>query len=633
MRLSARPLSACCCVATPASAQLENVGNAVVSDVGVARGAAALPARRRHPAQLRLEAGDRRVQARAEAAAGLRARLLGRDALLQPPAEGRAGRQEPARGAGAARARPRPRGSPRRRRRERRASSRRSRTLWGEGRLARPPRRLHARHGAAPQAVPQRRRSEDVLRAVAAERRARARRQHVPLRDEGRRAGDRRRSSATRTIRAPRTTSSTPSTIRCTRRWRSRPRASTRRSSRRCRTPSTCRRTSSSSTGCGTRWRIRTCARSTSPRICGSPATCPATCRTRATGASTASCSSATTPARASASALFEEMADHHEASARASSVARAGEGALHHRDRGVEGAAGGRRTRRTRRSRQRHERGAAPATWRPPRTMLALLAAKAPAPATAAARRRARRPRRRAAPAPAARRRRWRARRRQVGAHHAPRAGGAHRPRPRARRIRRSRCCKEAVQIEESMRPPNGAADPVKPSHELLGEVLLRAGKPADAAAAFDACLLRMPNRARSLIGAARAHAAAGNSETRGRAVQDAEELLEGKGAVGARRRRRRPSGSRLRLHPGCGPRDLVMRRHPAPSPCRLRRLWLAALCGLLASPAAAQQPFVVDDAGITQVGTVHIELSDQVDGLRPSARPTRWQTSSRWR
>lgn len=72
----------------------------------------------------------------------------------------------------------------------------------------------------------------------------------------------------------------------------------------------------------------------------------------------------------------------------------------------------------------------------------------------------------------------------------------------------------KEAVQLEESMRPPNGAADPVKPSHELLGEVLLEVGKPVEAAAAFDACLLRMPNRARSLMGAARAHAAAGHQD-----------------------------------------------------------------------------------------------------------------------
>jgi hypothetical protein len=63
-------------------------------------------------------------------------------------------------------------------------------------------------------------------------------------------------------------------------------------------------------------------------------------------------------------------------------------------------------------------------------------------------------------------------------------------------------------------MRPPNGAADPIKPSHELLGEVLLRAGKHGEAAAAFDACLLRMPNRPRSLYGAALAHAAAGHAE-----------------------------------------------------------------------------------------------------------------------
>ena len=72
----------------------------------------------------------------------------------------------------------------------------------------------------------------------------------------------------------------------------------------------------------------------------------------------------------------------------------------------------------------------------------------------------------------------------------------------------------KGAVQIEESMRPPNGAADPVKPSHELLGEVLQQIGKPAEAAAAFDTSLIRMPNRARSLHGSAMAHAAAGHKD-----------------------------------------------------------------------------------------------------------------------
>ncbi|MBY0494515.1 MAG: hypothetical protein K2Y23_09880 [Cyanobacteria bacterium] len=69
-----------------------------------------------------------------------------------------------------------------------------------------------------------------------------------------------------------------------------------------------------------------------------------------------------------------------------------------------------------------------------------------------------------------------------------------------------------DAAALEETMRAPNGAADPIKPSHELLGEVLLKAGKAKEAADAFEVSLLRMPNRARSLMGAIAAHAAAGN-------------------------------------------------------------------------------------------------------------------------
>jgi tetratricopeptide (TPR) repeat protein len=84
-----------------------------------------------------------------------------------------------------------------------------------------------------------------------------------------------------------------------------------------------------------------------------------------------------------------------------------------------------------------------------------------------------------------------------------------------RSQRDRAIALLQEAVAIEETMRPPNGAADPIKPSHELLGEVLLRAGRGEDAARAFDATLLRMPNRARSLHGAALAYAAAGDRET----------------------------------------------------------------------------------------------------------------------
>ena len=65
-----------------------------------------------------------------------------------------------------------------------------------------------------------------------------------------------------------------------------------------------------------------------------------------------------------------------------------------------------------------------------------------------------------------------------------------------------------EATAIEEAMRPPRGSADPIKPSHELLGEILLQIDRSAEAAAQFETVLLRMPNRPRALLGAARAYA-----------------------------------------------------------------------------------------------------------------------------
>jgi tetratricopeptide (TPR) repeat protein len=88
----------------------------------------------------------------------------------------------------------------------------------------------------------------------------------------------------------------------------------------------------------------------------------------------------------------------------------------------------------------------------------------------------------------------------------------------------------REAVAVEESMRPPAGAATPIKPSHEMLGEVLLRAGKAADAASAFEKCLLRMPRRARSLMGAARAYAAAGDRELAAERLQTLRSFWKGR-------------------------------------------------------------------------------------------------------
>jgi hypothetical protein len=64
----------------------------------------------------------------------------------------------------------------------------------------------------------------------------------------------------------------------------------------------------------------------------------------------------------------------------------------------------------------------------------------------------------------------------------------------------------RRATVLEESLRPPSGPPDMLKPSHELFGDVLLSAGRPEEAAAQFQTALLRQPNRPRSLLGLARA-------------------------------------------------------------------------------------------------------------------------------
>jgi tetratricopeptide (TPR) repeat protein len=64
----------------------------------------------------------------------------------------------------------------------------------------------------------------------------------------------------------------------------------------------------------------------------------------------------------------------------------------------------------------------------------------------------------------------------------------------------------KRATALEEANNAPYGPPGLIKPSHELFGEILLRAGRPDDAAEQFKTSLLRQPNRARSLQGLARA-------------------------------------------------------------------------------------------------------------------------------
>ena len=70
----------------------------------------------------------------------------------------------------------------------------------------------------------------------------------------------------------------------------------------------------------------------------------------------------------------------------------------------------------------------------------------------------------------------------------------------------------KKATALEEETSAPYGPPNLIKPTHELFGEILLRAGKPVEAAGQFKIALLRQPNRARSLLGAARAAAQNGN-------------------------------------------------------------------------------------------------------------------------
>lgn len=71
-----------------------------------------------------------------------------------------------------------------------------------------------------------------------------------------------------------------------------------------------------------------------------------------------------------------------------------------------------------------------------------------------------------------------------------------------------------EAIRLREAGRLPNGAANPLKPIHELAGEINLAFGFASDAADLFETSLLRLPNRPLSLLGAARAYASAGDQD-----------------------------------------------------------------------------------------------------------------------
>jgi tetratricopeptide (TPR) repeat protein len=67
-------------------------------------------------------------------------------------------------------------------------------------------------------------------------------------------------------------------------------------------------------------------------------------------------------------------------------------------------------------------------------------------------------------------------------------------------------RLLKEATTIELALDAPSGPAEPIQPSFELYGELLQDLNRPKEAAAQFEAALLRMPNRRAALQGLQRA-------------------------------------------------------------------------------------------------------------------------------
>jgi tetratricopeptide (TPR) repeat protein len=76
----------------------------------------------------------------------------------------------------------------------------------------------------------------------------------------------------------------------------------------------------------------------------------------------------------------------------------------------------------------------------------------------------------------------------------------------------------KEATAIERTLDSPSGPADPIKPSFELYGMLLVEMNRPAEAAAQFQQALDRMPNRRAALEGLKRATGKTTTTASQGR-------------------------------------------------------------------------------------------------------------------
>jgi tetratricopeptide (TPR) repeat protein len=84
-----------------------------------------------------------------------------------------------------------------------------------------------------------------------------------------------------------------------------------------------------------------------------------------------------------------------------------------------------------------------------------------------------------------------------------------------------------EAAKLEETQDPPSGPVYPLKPAHELYGELLAQTGRHAEAVEQFRTSLQRMPDRTASLLGLARSSEKTGDLETTAEAYQTLQKIL----------------------------------------------------------------------------------------------------------
>ncbi|NOX48944.1 MAG: hypothetical protein GXP16_00170, partial [Gammaproteobacteria bacterium] len=87
-----------------------------------------------------------------------------------------------------------------------------------------------------------------------------------------------------------------------------------------------------------------------------------------------------------------------------------------------------------------------------------------------------------------------------------------------------------KGVTVAESMRPPNGAPNPIKPAHEFYAEYLLSSNRAQRAVEMFTISLSRTPNRPLSLLGLARSYVALGHHDEATAAYRKLAAIWKGK-------------------------------------------------------------------------------------------------------